>query len=124
LVNARHRTGWRFFFSAKGRDCHGPGQDAGWVLRGASHPAEGARDIIRDATPALIVEINPTRLIAAGTSPEELLDRIRGLNYSVFHADPARAGETRGRATWHRLPEVWATDIKPDRDFDVVAFPR
>ena len=81
---------------------------------------DGARDLLRDVRPSLIVEINPTRLEAAGASAAELIDQLRALNYRLFHVDRARVTDARGRTMWNGLPEVKLVDIHPERDCDVV----
>jgi len=84
---------------------------------------DGALKTLEDARPYLIIEINPLRLAAAGTTGEELIRRIVGLRYRLFHVDPRSARRAYKRERWHGLPEVRVEDVRMGRDFDAVAVP-
>jgi len=85
----------------------------------------GARTILEQSRPYLLIEINPLRLAAAGTSGEELILQLSDLRYRIFHIDPhyARSVHHAKRAKWRGLPEVVREDLVTGHDFDALAVP-
>lgn len=61
------------------------------------HALRGAKELLKKFQPRLFIEVGYTRLLKHGTSPNEMIDFLQNLNYSVYHAE---------------------TDEKIDSDFD------
>jgi hypothetical protein len=51
------------------------------------HALRGARTVLEKHKPKLFIEVGYTRLINNGTSPNEMIAYLKGLGYSVYHAD-------------------------------------
>lgn len=85
----------------------------------------GARTILERSRPYLLIEINPLRLAAAGTSGEELILQLSSLRYRLFHIDPRCIKPIRHakRDEWRGLLEVRQDDLAMGRDFDALALP-
>lgn len=86
---------------------------------------DGAQKTLSRVRPYLLVEINPLRLAAAGTSGKELIRRLLDLDYKLFHVDPrsADAGSRLSRPRWAGLPGIAIEDLRWGHDFDVLAIP-
>lgn len=85
----------------------------------------GAKAILEQSRPYLLIEINPLRLAAAGTSGEDLIGELFLSRYRLFHIDPRCVKSTyhAKRDEWRGLLEVRQDDIVMGHDFDVVAVP-
>jgi len=85
----------------------------------------GARTILEQSRPCLLIEINPLRLAAAGTSGEDLILQLSRLRYRLFHIDPrcAKSILHAKRDEWRGFPEVKQNDIVMGQDFDAIALP-
>jgi FkbM family methyltransferase len=85
----------------------------------------GARTILEHSRPYLIIEINPLRLAAAGTSGEDLILQLSRLRYRLFHIDLrcAKSNRHAKRDEWRGLPEVKQNDLVMGQDFDALALP-
>ncbi len=84
----------------------------------------GASSILERAKPYIILEINPGRLKAVGSSADELVTNLRALDYTVFHINAAYPlAQGRARRTWFSLIEAFANDVLPNTAVDVVAVP-
>lgn len=51
------------------------------------HALRGARKLLEAFHPTLFIEVGYTRLLAHGTSPTEMVNFLRELGYSIFHAE-------------------------------------
>lgn len=85
----------------------------------------GAKSILEQSRPYLLIEINPLRLAAAGTSGEELIQQLSLSRYRLFHIDPrcAKSNRHAKRDEWRGLPEVRQDDLVMGQDFDALAVP-
>ena len=85
----------------------------------------GARSILEQSRPYLLIEINPLRLAAAGTSGENLIRQLSLLRYRLFHIDPRHVKSIHHakRDEWRGLPEVRQDDPVVGQDFDALAVP-
>ena len=85
----------------------------------------GAKGILEQSRPYLLIEINPLRLAAAGTSGEDLIMELFLLRYRLFHIDPrsVKSNYHAKRDEWRGLSEVRQDDLVMGQDFDVVAVP-
>lgn len=83
----------------------------------------GAKTILEQSRPHVLIEINPLRLAAAGTSGEDLIRHFSLLRYRLFHIDPQYAKSIAQRDEWRGLPEVWQDDIVMGQDFDAICIP-
>ncbi len=85
----------------------------------------GARETLKKYRPFILIEFNPLRLAAAGTSGEELIEKLSELDYDLFHIDFSIAKIKNGdkRKNWQELAEVLVEDLVMGRDFDVLAVP-
>jgi hypothetical protein len=85
----------------------------------------GARSILEQSRPFLLIEINPLRLAAAGTSGKDLIRQLSILRYRLFHIDPRCVKNIKHakRDVWRGLSEVRHDDLVMRQDFDALAMP-
>jgi len=85
----------------------------------------GAKTVLEQSRPYLLIEINPLRLAAAGTSGEELIRQLSFSQYRLFHIDPrcVKSVYHPKRDEWRGLPEVRQDDLVMGQDFDALAVP-
>ncbi|MCR4348020.1 MAG: FkbM family methyltransferase [Sulfuricaulis sp.] len=85
----------------------------------------GAMSILEQSRPYLLIEINPLRLAAAGTTGEDLIQQLSLSRYRLFHIDPrcVKPVHHAKRDEWRGLPEVRQDDLVMGQDFDALAVP-
>jgi FkbM family methyltransferase len=85
----------------------------------------GARETLKNSRPFILIEFNPLRLAAAGTSGEELIEKLSELDYDLFHIDfsIAKIKNKNKRRNWRELAQVLTEDLVMGQDFDVLAVP-
>jgi FkbM family methyltransferase len=86
----------------------------------------GARETLQQCRPYILIELNPLRLIAAGTSGEEIITDLAELGYVLFHIDlsTAKLAQSKKRKSWRELAEVLSEDLVEGADFDALAVPK
>lgn len=85
----------------------------------------GARETLQQCRPFILIELNPLRLVAAGTSGEEIIADLVDLGYVLFHVDLSakKLPQTKKRKRWRELSEVMPDDLVEGADFDALAVP-
>jgi len=51
------------------------------------HALRGSHNVLKKFKPRLFIEVGYTRMIKNGTSPNEVIELLNGLGYTVYHAD-------------------------------------
>jgi hypothetical protein len=83
----------------------------------------GAVETLRRHQPFVLAEVNPGRLKAAGSSPEEMMRQFTDLGYRLFHLDADEHRSGGNRMAWKGFVEAVPADAGDDRFLDVIGVP-
>ncbi len=83
----------------------------------------GGAAVLQRCQPFILLEVNPSRLIAAQSSAAELAEQCRQLGYTWYHANPTVARPVGVRETWNGLKGAIIDDIPVDGLMDVLCVP-